>query len=232
MQTDREATNITADTSLKAESLLLEDLRHLSENATQINSEISGTYNAYLIAVGIIGIGVGTLQIFHTELLRQGYVVTPFILDVVTIVVLIFGGILSFIFLLRFLHLVKREFHNIVATNKIRAFYINYLKPHMPTIGEAFYKQDDTKSFSNVPSYICYTVSLIGSLCFAGAFYIILSYIAIDTFFIFKNLFLSVCIFIATFFLQQWYYHLSLPEIKSDAISTVVEGHMAEKPEN
>ena len=222
MQTDREATSITVDTSLKAESLLREELRHLSENASQINSEISGTYNAYLITVAIIAIAVGMLQIFHFELRRQGYTATPFFLDVVTILVLIFGGILSFIFLLRFLHLVKREFHNIVAMNKIRAFYFNYLSPQMPTLGEALYKQDDTKYFSNVPSYIRYTVSLIGSLCFGGAFYIILSYIATDTFFIFKNLFLSVCIFIVTFFLQQWYYHLSLPEIKGDAISKVV----------
>lgn len=222
MQADREATSITVDTSLKAESLLLVELRHLSENVSQINSEISGTYNAYLIAVGIIATVVGTLQIFHTELSRQGYTVTPFFLDVVTIVVLIFGGILSFIFLLRFLQLVKREFHGIVAMNKIRAFYINYLKPQMPTIGEAFYKQDDTNYFSNVPSYFCNTVSLVGSLSFGGAFYIILSYIAMDTFFIFKNLFLSVCIFTVTFFSQQWYYHLSLSGIKGDAISEVV----------
>ncbi len=222
MQTDREATSITVDTSLRAESLLLEELRHLSENASQINSEISGTYYAYLIVVGIIATGVGTLQIFHTDLRRQGYTATPFFLDVLTIVVLILGGILSFIFLLRFLQLVKREFHGIVAMNKIRAFYINSLKPRMPTIGEAFYKQDDTKYFSNVPSYICYTISLVGSLSFGGAFYIILSYIAMDTFFIFKNLFLSVCIFIVTFFLQLWYYYLSLAKIKGDAIPEVV----------
>jgi hypothetical protein len=223
MQTDRGATSsITVDTSLKAESILLEELRHLSENASQINSEISGTYNVYLIVVGIIATGVGTLQIFHTELHRQGYTVTPFFLDVVTIVVLIFGGILSFIFLLRFLQLVEREFHSIVAMNKIRAFYINYLKPHMPTIREAFYKQDDTKYFSNVPSYICNTVSLLGSLSFSGALYIILSYIAMDTFFNLKNLFLSVVVFIVVFFLQQWYYHLSLADIKGDAIPEVV----------
>ena len=222
MQTERQVTSITVDTSLKAESLLLEELRHLSENASQINSEISGTYYAYLFAVGIIATGIGTLQIFHTELLRQGYTVTPFFLDVVTIVVLIFGGILSFIFSLRFLQLVEREFHSIVAMNKIRAFYINYLKPQMPTIGAAFYKQDDTKYFSNVPSYICYTVFLVGSLSFGGALYIILSYIAMDTFFIFKNLLLSVCVFIVTFFLQRWYYHLSLAEIKGDAIPEVV----------
>jgi hypothetical protein len=232
MQTDREATSITVDTSLKAESLLLEDLRHLSANTTQINSEISGTFNVYLIAVGITAIGVGTLQIFHTDLFHQGYTVTPFFLDVVTIVVLIFGSILSFIFLLRFLHLAKREFRNNVAMNKTRTFCINYLKAQMPTLEEAFYKQDDTKFFSNVPPYIRYTVSLIGSLCFGGAFYIILSYIAMDTFFIFKNLFLSICIFIAAFFLQQLYYHLSLPEIKGDAISTVVDRHMTEKPGN
>ena len=207
MQTDRQATSMTADTFLKSESILLEELRHLSKNASQINSEISGTFNAYLIAIGVIAIGVGMLQIFHTELFRQGYTVTPFFLDVVTIAVLIFGGILSFIFLLRFLHLAKREFRNNVAMNKTRTFCINYLKSQMPTLEEAFYKQDDTKFFSNVPPYICHTVSLIGSLCFGGAFYIILSYIAMDTFFIFKNLFLSICIFIAAFFLQQLYYH-------------------------
>src|SRR5207248_3014042 len=205
---------MSADTSLKAESLLLEELRHLSENASQMNQEISGTYNTYLIVVGLVAAAVATLQILHTELHRQGYTVTPFFLDVVTVVVLIFGGILSFIFLLRFLHLVEREFHNLVARHTIRAFYIHSLKSQMPTLREAFSQQDDPKYFSNVPSYICNTISLVGSLGWSGACYLILSYIALDAFFIFKNLFWSLCIFIVTFFLQQGYYHLRLAKIK------------------
>jgi hypothetical protein len=222
MQTEREATSMSADTSLKAESLLLEELRHLSENASQINFEISGTYNAYLIVVGFVAIAVATLQIFHTELYRQGYTVTPIFLDVVTIGALIFGGILSFIFLLRFVHLVERESHNLDARHTIRAFYIHSLKAQMPTLIEAFSQQDDPKYFSNVPSYLCYTVSLVGSLSWSVACYLILSYIAQDAFFIFKNLFCSVCIFIVTLFLQQWYYRLRLANLKGDAMPQLV----------
>lgn len=219
MQTVPEATSKTLDTSLKVESLLLEELRRLNENASQSNRESSGTYNVYLIWVSIITMAVGTLQIFVYNFRSQGFQRIPSLLNIATIIVLIFGGILSFIFLLRFLQLVQRELHNIVGMNKIRAFYINYLKPQMPTLEEAFYKQDDTEYFSNVPSYIRYTVSLVGSLGFGGAFYLIL-----DNLFIFQDLFWSICVFVVSFFLQQWYYQIHISkfrDVPSERINTI-----------
>src|SRR6266487_4227205 len=205
MQAGHEATGLTAGISLEAESLLLEEMRHLSASTSQINSEISSTQNVYLIVVGIIATAVAALQIFGNELRRQGFSKTPFLLDIITIVALISGGVLSFIFLLRFLQLVKREFHCTAAMNKIRTFYIDHLKPRMPLIEEAFYKQGDTEYFSNVPPYVRHIVSLLGSLSFGGAFYIIFNYIASSIFLLFSNLFLSVTVFIVAFFLQQWY---------------------------
>jgi hypothetical protein len=211
MQVGHEATGITFETSLNVESILREEMRYMSLSASQINSEISSMYNFYLIMVGIIATGAATLQVIVNELRRQGYSRTPFFLDVVTIVVLIFGGVLSFIFLLRFLRLAEREFHCTAAINKIRAFYIAHLKPRISDIEEAFYKPSDTEYVSNVPPYIRHTVSLIGSLSFGGAFYIIFNYVANNIFLLFNNLFLSTCVFIVAFFLQQWYYQRHMP---------------------
>ena len=218
MQTEREASSLSADTSLQAESLLLEELRHLSQNAAQMDQEIAGTSNAYLMVLGLLATAVATLQILHTELHRQGYTVTPFFLDVVTTAVLLFGGLLSFIFLLRFVHLGEREFHNRVARQSIRAFYLHSLKAQLPTLREAFARQDDAKYFSNVPSYIGTSVSLMGSLSWSGACYLILSYLVLDAFALFKNLFWSACIFLVTLLVQQWYYHLRLAKLKGDAM--------------
>ena len=208
MQAGREATSSTFGTSLRTEDILTEEMRCISANMSQINSEISSTYNFYLIMVGLIATGVATLQIVVNELRRQGYSRTPFSLDVVTIAALIFGG---FIFLHRFLRLAEREFHSTAAMSKIRTFYIDHLKPSMPDIEEAFYKHGATEYYSNVPSYIRHTVSLLGSLGLGGAFYIIFNYIAGSIFLLFNNLFLSLCVFIVAFFLQQWYYQRHMP---------------------
>ena len=202
-----ELTKVTVDASLKAESLLLEELRQRSDNASQINSEVSSTFNLYLIVAGIIATGVASLQSLYFQLFNQGYV--PTFADVITVAVLLLGGVLSFIFLLRFLQLAEREFHNIAAITKIRAFYMKYLKTQMPTIEEAFYQHNEMAYFSNVPVYIRYTVSLVGSLSFGGAAFNLLSYavsnvpnhpLIIDSFF-------SVIVFFVSFFLLQWYYH-------------------------
>jgi hypothetical protein len=211
MQAGREATNSTFGTYLRTENILTEEMHCISANMSQINSEISSTYNFYLIIVSLIAAGVATLQVIVNELRRQGYSRTPFFLDVVTIAALIFGGVLSFIFLLRFLRLAEREFHSTAAITKIRAFYIDHLKPSMPDIEEAFYKHGATEYYSNVPSYIRHTVSLLGSLSLGGAFYLIFNYIADSIFLLFNNLFLSLCVFIVAFFLQQWYYQRHMP---------------------
>jgi hypothetical protein len=199
MERVREATNIVVDTSLKAESFLLEELHHVYENASHINSEGSGMYNVYLIVASIIVLLGGTLQIIAFDFRSQGYVKIPFLLDDITILVLIFGGVLSFIFLLSFLRVVQRKLHSVVAINKIRAFYLNYLKPQMPTLGEVFQQQDDTEYLNNVPFYFRHFIILIGSLSFGGAFYCF-----------FGNLVQSLFIFAVVFFLQQGYCQLYL----------------------
>ena len=125
---------------------------------------------------------------------------------------LIFSGIMSIIFLLRFIQIVQREFHNLVAVNKIRAFYIATLQVQMPAIGEALPKQDTTAYASNVAFYIPYVVPLVGSLSFGGAIYVL-----------FENLFWSLCIFAIAFLLQQSYYHLYLSRLKNEPDPSAVE---------
>jgi hypothetical protein len=205
MEIVHEATSFTEGTSMKAESFLLAELRHLNEKDSRICSESSMTLNVYLILESISAIAVGTLQIFAYYLSSQGYEKIPFVLDASTILLLVFGGIMSIIFLLRFIQVAQREFHNGVAANKIRAFYITYLKSQMPAIGEALPQQDHTEYASNVAFYIPYVVSLVGSLSFGGAIYIL-----------FENLFWSTCVFAIVFVLQLSYYHICLSRLKNE----------------
>lgn len=215
MQLEPETTNISVDASLKAENLLLEELRHLSKMNFQTNREISCTYNIYLVIVGIFALIVGSLQFFVYDLHYQEYVKIPLFLDTATIIVLLFGGILSLIFLLRFIQLVESDFHSKDAVSKIQAFYVYYLKSQLPNIEEVFHIQDDKAQLGRVPSYIFYTVSLVTSLSFSGACYIILNYVAQYLFLVFDNLFWATCIFVIAFFLQQWYYHKHMSIFKS-----------------
>lgn len=199
METVREATNRALDTSLKAESFLLEELHHEYENASHITSEGSGMYHVYMIVASIIALAGGTLQIFAVNLRSQGYEKIPLLLDALTILILLIGGVLSCCFLLSFLRLVQREFHSIASIHKIRALYSNYLKPQMPALGEVFQQQDETAYLNNVPFSVRNIITLIGSLCFGAVYYIF-----------FANLVQSLFIFAVAFILQQGYCQIYL----------------------
>ncbi len=61
-KTKSKATATELDITVKLESILLEEFRNVSASSNQTRTEVTNTFNYYLIVTGVVATGMGTLQ--------------------------------------------------------------------------------------------------------------------------------------------------------------------------
>lgn len=233
MQESDEAPPFTVDRSLSIENFLLQELQIRSNAMTQIRSDNTSIFNIYLVLIGLMLTGVAALQTLKFQIIDAGKpgptslfsivlyntvvpLKTVLLIEINTIIVFVFWGILSYIFLRRFLRQTRREFENNVALDRIREFFKNHLITEIPDI-----KIIVGTDSSDIPSYIFRTVVVVGSLGFAGAAYVICSYIFISLTGILNfalSFILAACVAIASFFLQRRRYMNVVKNLKAEQV--------------
>lgn len=220
----------TVDRSLSVENFLLQELQTRSNAMTQIRSDNTSIFNIYLVLIGLMLTGVAALQTLKFQIIDAGRpgssslfnivlyntvvpLKTVLLIEINTVIVFIFWGVLSYIFLRRFIRQTGREAENNEALDRIREFFKNHLVAEIPDI--KIIVGTDT---SDIPSYIFRTVVVVGSLGFGGAAYVIASYIFILlpgllNFII--SFILAACVTIVSFSLQRRHYKSFVKALKA-----------------
>lgn len=154
----------SVETTLKAESMLLEEFNAASVEAYQAKADSAGLVNLYLLSAGALATGLGVIVNAYSPASRVS-------LDLLQTLVLAIAGILSFAFFARFLDL-SRDYRDSVATMRaVREYYVERLQTQMPDIGRAL-RREGRGSGGNLgrgTGIMTSVIVLLGSLCFAGA---------------------------------------------------------------
>lgn len=229
MEGKEEAPQVTIDRSLSVENFLLQELQIRSNAITQIRSDNTSIFNIYLVLIGLMLTGIAALQTLKFQIIDAGKagstsllgvvlyttvvpLKTVLLIEVITILIFAFWGILSYIFLRRFLRLTRREFEHNTALDRIRTFYKDHLVAEIPDID--IIVDSDT---SDIPSYIFRTVVGVGSLGFAGAAYLLWSYLFISLPGIFNFAFsflIAICVAVFSYSLQRQQYKTIVNNLK------------------
>jgi hypothetical protein len=156
---------ILTENDLKIETILMEEFKYRGETLKQIASDITSTYNLYFIFIGVSISGLGVIYQLAGETHNN--------LQTVEIVTLLFLGIASFFFLLRFRTLMRSRWRDRVCMDIIRAYYIKHLQGQIPDISHVFRVSMDSVINYSYSTTLFSTFAVIGSLCFGGAAFII-----------------------------------------------------------
>ena len=206
-------TNSSMDTTLKAESILLEEFKQASVTANQIKVEVASLFNIYLIAGSIVAssiLALGTL--FATNYIyftAEGRVVIggAHYYTLILSIILLLCGTISITFFARFVHLNQEYLESISIMNEINEFYIQRLKQELPNIEQVLHRVQPSRNHKSVPYVIRYTVSLAGSLCLGYAFFSLWGIIVKDVFWLNRLQEILSLMVIAISILGQWLYY-------------------------
>lgn len=161
------------DQSLKIESLLLEEYNYASVTAYQALEDRARMFNLYLLLFGVVASGLGAIYQFGGP---PGNTGSNFI-QVLIVTLLIVGGLLGFAFFVKLIRLRQAYRESLICMNLIKEFYIQQFQKQMPQVTRAFRWRLKTipagERFGSVTFVVCYTVALLGSLCFGGAVLVI-----------------------------------------------------------
>ncbi len=147
------------DTSLKAESILLEEFNYISITAYQLKEGRASLFNIYLIIIGITTTALGTIATLYSSLQPvigsqtipdggstltepvhgQNYDVLALAITLLAVI-----SLLSSIFFLRFIHISKKYKDCLIAIEKIKEFYKVQFALEMPSLKTAFHWNSDT----------------------------------------------------------------------------------------
>ena len=150
-----------------AEHFVLARFQQASIAAYQARDETNNTFNIYLIIAGIIAAGLPVIQglIIQSDVPHD----LKLLLSFMVVIILLFAGLLSFLFLSRFLMLAQERFENIKTMNNIRDYYDKQLE-NTVNLDEIFGERQAKMQSISVLEFILYTVFVIGSLYIGGAF--------------------------------------------------------------
>lgn len=226
------------DTSLKAESILLEEYNYISLTAYQLKDGRASLFNIYLIIIGITATALGTIATLYPSLQPViGSQTIPFAngtrietvygqnYDILSLAItlLVVISLLSSIFFLRFIHISKKYKDCLIAIEKIKEFYKMQFALEMPSLKTAFHWNSDTiPTLGGIGSFM----SLVGSLIVViGVISIILAItLALNVFFNIHQskffiggiyvqattLIVGIIVFFIWIFLHGIYYYKSL----------------------
>ena len=152
------------ETTLKAESILLEEFNAASVAAYQAKEAGQTLFNLYLLSAGALATGLGVIVNAYSPTARIS-------LDLLQTVILCIAGILSFALFAKFLEQRQDYADGVRTMEAIRELYTRRLRPRMPEIEAALRSRwkSDMPARGGADAIISGTMALLGSLCFAGA---------------------------------------------------------------
>jgi len=160
---------IKFDTSLKMENMLLEEFNYVSVTAYQAMEDRARITSFYYLLLGVLASGLAASYQFS-----GGSRNIP--LSLITILLLI-GALISISFFVTLIRLRQAFKESLLTMNVIKEFYIDQFKQQMPAIEQAFRWRLATmpkgERVGSVTFMIAGLNALIGSLCLAGAVFII-----------------------------------------------------------
>src|SRR5579872_5099227 len=152
------------ETTLKAESILLEEFNAASVAAYQAKEAGQTLFNLYLLSAGALATGLGVIVNAYSPSARIS-------LDLLQTVILCIAGILSFALFAKFLEQRQDYADGVHAMEAIRELYTQRLRSRMPEIEAALRSRwkGGMPAHGGADAIISGTMALLGSLCFAGA---------------------------------------------------------------
>ena len=151
------------DAEIKAESILLEEYRHMSNLVIQILQERTNTFNIYFILIGIIVSGVAVTS----QLIKNAQ--NDFSIISLMIFIFLFG--VHFLFFERFLFLEKVYSESLLSMEMIKEIYIKQFQSQLPELDRAIHTRKNfnaSKSFHPRNALVCMALALFGSSSLAG----------------------------------------------------------------
>lgn len=160
---------IKFDTSLKMENMLLEEFNYVSVTAYQAMEDRARITSFYYLLLGVLASGLAAVYQFG-----GGTHNVP--LSLVTILLLI-GALISISFFVTLIRLRQAFKESLLTMNVIKEYYIDQFKQQIPSIQHAFRWRLATmpkgERIGSVTFMIAALNAIIGSLCLAGAVFII-----------------------------------------------------------
>ena len=160
---------IKFDTSLKMENMLLEEFNYVSVTAYQAMEDRARISSFYYLLLGVLASGLAAVYQFG-----GGTHNVP--LSLVTILLFV-GAIISISFFVTLIRLRQAYKESLLTMNVIKEFYIDQFKQQMPAIEQAFRWRLATMPKGERIGSVTFTIAalnaFIGSLCLAGAVFII-----------------------------------------------------------
>lgn len=152
------------DSTLKAESILLEEFNAASVSAYQAKESGQTLFNLYLLSAGALATGLGVIVNAYSPTARLS-------LDLLQTVILCIAGILSFALFAKFLEQRQEYADGVRTMETIRELYVHRLHAHLPEIEAALRSRwkGGMPARSSADAIISGAMALLGSLCFAGA---------------------------------------------------------------
>jgi uncharacterized integral membrane protein len=160
---------IKFDTSLKMENMLLEEFNYVSVTDYQAMEDRARISSFYYLLLGVLASGLAAVY-----QLSGGTHNVP--LSLVAILLLI-GALISICFFVTLIRLRQAYKESLLTMNVIKEFYIDQFKQQIPAIEHAFRWRLATmpkgERIGSVTFMIAALNALIGSLCLAGAVFIL-----------------------------------------------------------
>jgi hypothetical protein len=196
------ASGIKYDTSLKIENMLLEEFHYVSVTAYQAMEDRARISSFYYLLLGVLASGLAAVYQFG-----GGTHNVP--LSLVTILLLV-GASISISFFVTLIRLRQAFKESLLTMNVIKEYYIDQFKQQMPTIEHAFRWRLATmpkgERIGSVTFMIAALNAIIGSLCLAGAVFIITE----QPFTGLGGFILALAIFVIAVLTHIFYYRKSL----------------------
>lgn len=153
------------DSSLRLESMLLEEFNYASVTAYQAQEDRARMFNLYLLLIGVLGSGLaavyqlgGGLKLYAGEL---------------SIALLVVAGTMGVAFFFKLIRLRQAWRESALAMAIIKEYYIREFEKSDQSAAQAFYWRLKTlptgEKRNSTTAIVCSTVATLGSLCYMGA---------------------------------------------------------------
>ena len=159
---------LTRDSTLRAESILLEEFTYVSTTAYQAMEDRARMFSVYLTLVSVLVAGLGLFSQF-------GGAATPY-LPIVAFTLFGLAGALGTVFFFKLIRLRQANRDSIIAMNRIKEYYIALFRQRQPGLGGAFdwrLKTVPGEKIGNVTFLVCYTVAVVACLLYAVAVFVL-----------------------------------------------------------
>lgn len=158
------------DTTLKLESMLLEEFNYAGISAYQAYEDRARMFNLYLLLIGVVASAIGAIYQVGKPDSSTGRGLQELVISLLGA-----GSALGFVFFVKLIRLRQAHHESILTMNTIKEFYIRKFKAHMPDVEHAFrwrlHTMPTGERLGSVTFLVCYTIASLDSLCLAGATY-------------------------------------------------------------